>query len=84
MATKIEAPTDDSITTQTCGNLPEQKDMDVKEEIDHSVTDTDEHNQEQWNSPRVNAYRYFATLLAFTIMGMNDAAYGVSNTSLQE
>jgi hypothetical protein len=33
---------------------------------------------EQWNSPRINLYRYLATLYSFIIMGMNDAAYGVS------
>nr|OQO23132.1 hypothetical protein B0A51_10089 [Rachicladosporium sp. CCFEE 5018] len=31
---------------------------------------------ETWNSPRVNLYRFPATLWAFTIMGMNDASYG--------
>jgi hypothetical protein len=52
---------------------------DMTEEVDHSVSDRDEPHQELWNEPRVNAYRYFASLFAFTIMGMNDAAYGVSN-----
>jgi hypothetical protein len=32
---------------------------------------------ERWNNPKVNLYRTFATLFAFTIMGANDAAYGV-------
>jgi hypothetical protein len=32
---------------------------------------------EQWNEPRINAYRFFATLYSFIIMGMNDAASGV-------
>lgn len=32
---------------------------------------------QQWNKPRINLYRYLATLLGFIIMGMNDAAYGV-------
>ncbi|TVY47342.1 Bypass of stop codon protein [Lachnellula occidentalis] len=31
---------------------------------------------EQWNRPRINIYRYLATLYSFVIMGMNDAAYG--------
>lgn len=26
----------------------------------------------------INIYRYLATLLSFVVMGMNDAAYGVS------
>jgi hypothetical protein len=33
---------------------------------------------ERWNNPKFNIYRTFATLFAFTIMGANDAAYGVS------
>jgi hypothetical protein len=33
---------------------------------------------EIWNKPRINMWRYFATLYTFVIMGMNDAAYGVS------
>ena len=32
----------------------------------------------RWNSPRINAYRTAATFWSFIIMGMNDAAYGVS------
>jgi hypothetical protein len=33
---------------------------------------------ERWNEPRINMYRYFTTLYSFIIMGMNDAATGVS------
>ena len=33
---------------------------------------------EKWNSPRINAYRSFATFWSFLVMGANDAAYGVS------
>lgn len=33
---------------------------------------------EIWNKPVINMYRYLATLYTFIIMGMNDAAYGVS------
>jgi hypothetical protein len=40
------------------------------------VTETPE--LEIWNKPRINMYRYLATLYTFIIMGMNDAAYGVS------
>lgn len=36
---------------------------------------------EKWNRPRINIYRYLATLYSFVIMGMNDAAYGVSGHS---
>lgn len=33
---------------------------------------------ERWNEPRVNTYRYFAALYGFVLMGMTDAASGVS------
>ncbi len=33
---------------------------------------------EQWNHPRINLYRYLTTLFCLILMGMNDAAYGVS------
>lgn len=33
---------------------------------------------EQWNEPRINIYRYLATLYTFVTMGMNDGAIGVS------
>ncbi len=36
---------------------------------------------EQWNKPRINMYRYLAAIYSFIIMGMNDAAYGVSPES---
>ena len=48
-----------------------------KAEAGTSIVDTEETQLERWNEPRANAYRYFATLFAFIIMGMNDAAYGV-------
>ena len=31
---------------------------------------------ERWNRPRVNAYRTLACFMGFTVMGLNDAAYG--------
>ncbi|KAF5011492.1 hypothetical protein FDECE_2411 [Fusarium decemcellulare] len=31
---------------------------------------------EHWNSPRINAYRYYVTNLSFLIMGMNDGCLG--------
>lgn len=33
---------------------------------------------ERWNEPQINMYRYFTALYSFIIMGMNDAATGVS------
>lgn len=35
---------------------------------------------QRWNEPGGNKWRYMATLWGFFIMGMNDAAYGVSET----
>jgi hypothetical protein len=33
---------------------------------------------QQWNKPRLNMWRVFATFGSFALMGANDAAYGVS------
>ena len=35
------------------------------------------HPQQQWNRPRINMWRVFATFVSFILMGANDAAYGV-------
>ena len=32
---------------------------------------------QQWNNPRINIWRFFASVMGFIVMGMNDAAYGV-------
>lgn len=32
---------------------------------------------QQWNEPRINMWRVFATYYSFFIFGMNDGAYGV-------
>jgi hypothetical protein len=37
---------------------------------------------EKWNEPRINMWRFFATLFSFIIMGMNDGAIGVSDLFL--
>lgn len=34
--------------------------------------------EERWNESKGNVYRTFATFWALLVMGMNDAAYGVS------
>ena len=34
---------------------------------------------QQWNRPRINLYRYLATLFGFIVMGVNDSASGVSS-----
>lgn len=51
---------------------------DTKEPVESPVEDADE-VLERWNKPRINLYRYLAALYSFIIMGMNDAAYGVSS-----
>ena len=48
-----------------------------EKELQSSVAE-EEPKLEIWNKPRINMWRYFATLYTFIIMGMNDAAYGVS------
>lgn len=37
---------------------------------------------ERWNYPKGNSKRICATFWAFMVMGMNDAAYGVSLTAV--
>lgn len=53
---------------------------DTKEQVESPVEDADgDEILERWNKPRINLYRYLAALYSFIIMGMNDAAYGVSS-----
>lgn len=37
---------------------------------------------EKWNQPQSNVYRTLATFFSFLVMGANDAAYGVRETTL--
>jgi hypothetical protein len=37
-----------------------------------------DHVQERWNSSTINIFRYLETLVAFVVMGINDASLGVS------
>ena len=37
---------------------------------------------EQWNYPKINIYRYLSAIFSFIIMGMNDAAPGVSSHAI--
>lgn len=39
------------------------------------------HEAERWNYPRSNVFKTLATFWSFLVMGMNDAAYGVSDRS---
>ncbi|EHK97631.1 hypothetical protein M7I_6601 [Glarea lozoyensis 74030] len=80
MATQAQAAmlTTEAVSAHPTDAKSENKDIEnTKEEVDHSVTDSEDLDLERWNEPRANAYRYFATIFAFTIMGMNDAAYGL-------
>lgn len=43
---------------------------------------TFEEKLDTWNGSRTNSYRFFVTLWSFIIMGMNDAAIGVSPPSV--
>lgn len=54
------------------GQLPQEAQEAQVEEKQTPLTNT----RQQWNEPRINVYRYLATLLGFIIMGMNDAANG--------
>jgi hypothetical protein len=49
----------------------------VKEENDLSSPDTAANSLEHWNKPRLNTWRFLATLLSFLMMGGNDGAFGV-------
>ena len=60
-------------TKQMAGSATE----DTMEQVDVSPSSPSP-SLEQWNHPRPNMYRYFAALYSFIIMGMNDAASGVS------
>lgn len=66
----------DSITSASAEDNSNQV-CETKEQVDCILSSPD---LEKWNDPKINTYRYFATLFSFTIMGMNDGAYGVSLT----
>lgn len=51
---------------------------DGKEQLDCSVSSPSPTPLDKWNEPSGNMYRYFATIYSFIVMGMNDAASGVS------
>ncbi len=60
-------------------NLGDKSGETVKDSNEEAEDSTNEVNKlEQWNHPRINMYRYLTTLFCLILMGMNDAAYGVS------
>jgi len=55
---------------------PELRDMEKIQKEPPMVVEED--ILPEWNNPRINIYRVFATFYSFFIFGMNDGAYGVS------
>jgi hypothetical protein len=49
----------------------------IKHGEDLSGPDTVVDSLEYWNNPRINTWRFLATLLSFLMMGGNDGAFGV-------
>lgn len=72
-----EEPTKHDITSSSLEDGPSEA-INGEGEKDPPGTVTETSELEMWNKPRINMYRYFTTLYTFVIMGMNDAAYGVS------
>ena len=54
---------------------------DPNESLPSPTTAVEQH--QKWNRPRVNLFRSFAAFWGFTVMGMNDATYGVCAMTLQ-
>ncbi|KAG9246950.1 MFS transporter-like protein [Calycina marina] len=60
-------------------------DMEKSQEEEVMTTDCSiEEKLQEWNSPRINIYRVFATFYSFFIFGMNDGAYGALMPYLEE
>jgi len=60
-------------------NLGDKSGETVEDSNEEAEDPTNEVNKlEKWNHPRINMYRYLTTLFCLILMGMNDAAYGVS------
>lgn len=63
----------------TAANLGDKSGETVEDSNEEAEDSPNEINKlEQWNHPRINMYRYLNTLFCLILMGMNDAAYGVS------
>lgn len=52
----------------------------VKDGNDHPSPETTVDALERWNEPRINTWRFLATLLSFLMMGGNDGAFGVNKS----
>ena len=53
--------------------------LSAQQPVGNSIHD-EEDEQETWNSPRINTYRFCSANFTLMIMGMNDACLGVSLT----
>ena len=62
-------------------NRKSKSNNDTNESLPSPITAVE--RLQKWNRPRVNLFRSFAAFWAFTVMGMNDAAYGVCAMTLQ-
>jgi hypothetical protein len=49
----------------------------TKDENDLSSPDAAVDSLEHWSKPKINTWRFLATLLSFLMMGGNDGAFGV-------
>lgn len=60
------------------GDIRAPEIIDEKEKVDLTSTQASvpEHEQEAWNSSRINMYRYIQVLLAFTVLGIHDGSIG--------
>jgi len=67
---------EDVVTSDSVAGEPNQLIDSTKEQI--QSPEPQPSDLEQWNKPRINTYRYLAAIYSFIVMGMNDAAYGVS------
>lgn len=63
----------DSVTTTSGDN-----ETGLQGEGDTPGSRSPQETLERWNDTRINVFRYLATLFSFIILGMSDAAYGVS------
>jgi hypothetical protein len=49
----------------------------MKAEDELPVSNGTESSLEHWNNPKINTWRFLATLWSFWMMGANDGAFGV-------
>lgn len=71
-----------SLGSDTPVSQSSEHDQDRNETLPSPTTANDA--VENWNRPRINMYRVFATFWSFIVMGMNDASYGPLIPYLEE